>query len=128
MRRRTTEEVTQHSMGWETRRGHGRYYTRSRRVNGRVVREYVGGGLLGLLAAEADARRRAGRAAQAEAERAERARWLEVEIPLFELHGAVDQLAKAALLAANFRRHDRGEWRYQGEKAATRNGPAGGQE
>ena len=33
-------------MGWER----GRYYTRSKKVNGRVVREYVGTGQLAALA------------------------------------------------------------------------------
>ncbi len=41
-------------MGWNR----AKYYTRSRKVNGKVVREYVGVGLLGRLAAEEDAAKR----------------------------------------------------------------------
>ena len=38
-------------MGWETRERGGWYYTRSKWVNGRVTREYVGTGALGKVVA-----------------------------------------------------------------------------
>lgn len=93
-------------MGWEQ----GRYYTRSRRVGGRVVREYVGGGLIGALAAAEDAQRRAARAARAEARRAERARLEAAGAPLAAFSTVVDVVAGLALLNAGDRAH-RGEWR-----------------
>src|SRR5262245_41483034 len=61
-RRRST------SMGWE--RG---YYYRVRKVRGKVVREYVGGGLIGELSAQIDADRRALREEQQAALRAAKA-------------------------------------------------------
>ena len=39
---------------WERRERGGLYYTRSRKENGRVVREYVCGGVLGEIAAIED--------------------------------------------------------------------------
>jgi hypothetical protein len=98
-------------MGWDIHRGGRKYYTRSRRVQGRVVRRYVGAGDVGELAAAADACRRAQRQAQASELKAERARWQAAEQLLRELDAGVDLLAQAALLAAGFRQHDRGEWR-----------------
>ena len=96
-------------MAWEARGGR-RYYTRSRRVNGRVVREYVGTGAVAELAAAADALRRADRRAAMEARRAEEAGWRAALGPLLELSRAADLMARAALLAGGYHRHFR-TWR-----------------
>lgn len=94
-------------MGWER----GRYYTRSRREAGRVVREYVGAGPVGALAADLDALGRADRARERQAERALKAELAAGDAPLAELDAAADLLARAALLVAGYRQHNRGEWR-----------------
>src|SRR5262245_27513444 len=98
-------------MGWESRRGRGCYYTRSKRVNGRVVRQYVGTGPQAEQAAEEDTRRRSERRAQSEALRAERERRQAAEALLHELWGAAELLLRAVLTAANFHQHNRGAWR-----------------
>lgn len=95
-------------MGWD--KG-GRYYTRSRRENGRVVREYVGGGLAGQLAAQLDAEERADRLARQDLALAERHDVAALDAPLAELNDLADLLAEGALLAAGYHRHHRGDWR-----------------
>jgi len=97
-------------MAWETRPSGGHYYTRSRREGGRVVREYVGYGRKGELAAMADAQRRAAREADRDAIRAERERVRAIDAALMDLHRTVDQLTRGALMAAGFERHKR-QWR-----------------
>jgi hypothetical protein len=101
-------------MAWE-RRGRGRrYYTRSTRHAGKVVREYVGRGAAGELAAAEDALRRAQR-------QAERAAWLEglarLDGPagLAEFNRACELLTSAALLADDCYRHY-GTWRRRGRE------------
>ncbi len=98
-------------MGWETRRRGGRYYTRSRRVGGRVVREYIGMGPLADLIARHDADARGRRAARAAAERAARAEADAMEALVVDVGRLVDALAEATLRVAGYRRHHRGEWR-----------------
>jgi len=96
---------------WERRKRGGLYYTRSRKVDGRLVREYVGGGVLGQIAARMDADERRRR-------EVETARWIEERECLESLDGlteelyeAAEVLAEAALVAAGYHQPKRGEWR-----------------
>ncbi len=98
-------------MGWETRQGQGRYYTRSRKVDGRIIREYVGTGLVAELAAQEDAEARAQRLAERQRLQQETARWASTATPLMELSRLLDGLTAAALIAAGFHQHHRGAWR-----------------
>ena len=93
-------------MPWE--RG---YYYRARKEDGRVRRQYVGRGPLAELLAEADAGDRALRELDRRAARAERGRDNELDEQVKALEQAADLLAEAALLAAGYHRHRRGEWR-----------------
>src|SRR5262249_23019262 len=86
-------------------------YTRSRKVNGRVVREYVGSGRVGELVAQLDAIERQEREEARESRKAERAELEALDAPLDDLDALVNLLARAALLAAGFHQHKRGEWR-----------------
>jgi hypothetical protein len=106
-------------MGWER----DSYYTRSRKVNGRVVREYVGAGRLAELAAQLDALDRDQRESDADARRAARAELDALAASLSELNRRCDLLTRAALVAAGFRQHKRGEWRKRRDHEGTA-GPA----
>ena len=101
-------------MGWETRKRGGRYYTRSRRVNGAVVREYIGSGRVAELVAEADALERRQRQFQREEEEEELQamleEWEEADAPLRDLDNLCDALVRTALEGAGYHNH-KGEWR-----------------
>ena len=100
---------------WERRERGGLYYTRSRKENGRVIREYVGGGVLGELAARMGAEDRRRRQEDAAAWREERERLEELAGLVDELCEDIETIVRCALLAAGFRRHKRGEWRKRRE-------------
>jgi hypothetical protein len=101
---------------WERRERGGLYYYRSRRVNGQVEKEYIGSGPLAELAAEADALERRQREEEARAWRAERDYLEALDKQTEELCEASEILVRAALLAAGYRQHHRGEWRKQRER------------
>ena len=76
-----------------------------------VVREYVGGGAVGELAARLDAADLEQHRAAALADQNDREQLLKFDAPLAELSALADLLAEAALLAAGYHRHHHGEWR-----------------
>ena len=107
-------------MAWQEVDGR-RYYYRGRRLCGRTRRVYVGaaGSPAAELAAAADGLRRLGREAAARERHAERERHREAEAPLLALCERTDVLTRAALLAAGFHRHYRGQWRRRREPEPT---------
>ena len=98
-------------MAWEKRERGGLYYTRSRKVNGRVLREYLGGGVLGEITARMDALERHRREEETALWREERERLETLDGLTEELNEAAEVVAQAALVAAGYHQHKRGEWR-----------------
>ena len=83
---------------------------RSRKVNGRVVREYIGGGEVGALVAQMDAIDRECRESERECWRLEKEEMEAFDASVAKVCQMADLIAKAAMVAAGFHRH-RGEWR-----------------
>lgn len=99
-------------MGWDVKNQH-RYYSRSRRVAGRVVREYVGGGDVGERAAAEDARRREEREAAKTAWQRKRDQYEAATQPLDQLAMAMEAAARGSLALAGFYHQDPGVWRQR---------------
>ena len=100
-------------MGWE--RG---YYIRVRRAGRKLVRDYYGRGPIADLIAEWDAAERLGRQVAAAASRARRAGLDALEAAVAAEDRVLERAVRAALAAAGFHQHHRGEWRRRrGRKA-----------
>ena len=97
-------------MSWEQGPRGRKYYTRTRRLGGRCVREYLGNGPQAQAASAADALRRAQRQAEATARRRERDRLRAVDGLVLELFEAASLVASAALAASGYHKHG-GQWR-----------------
>src|SRR5262249_32281212 len=108
-------------MGWE--RG---YYYRVRKVNGRVVREYVGTGRVAELVAQLDALEREKRRLRTLDLRHEKNELTALDADLKALAETTDHVARAALLAAGFHQHKRGEWRKRREQDHNEQDPNAG--
>src|SRR5215218_7892167 len=107
-------------MGWESRERGGLYYTRSRKENGQVVREYVGSGVLGQIAALEDEHERRRREEQAAYWKEEQQDLDALQRPVDELSEASELLVRATLLASGYHQHNRGEWRLRREPKESR--------
>ena len=103
-------------MGWEKRERGGFYYTRSRKVDGRVVREYFGTGPLAEIVALEDEYRCRRREEEAAYWEEKKERLKQNAAFLQELEEAAKILATAHLLAAGYHRH-KGSWRLLRERA-----------
>lgn len=75
-----------------------------------MVREYVGGGILGELAARMDAEERERREEEAARREEDRRRIEELAAPVVGLSEAAEIVARAHLIAAGCHRR-KGEWR-----------------
>lgn len=98
-------------MALETRNGRGTYYTRSRRVGGRVVREYLGSGYAAVLMAQYDEMQRDRREWETAQWQHERERLDKLEAMLDNYYQAVERTLRNELQAAGYHQHHRGEWR-----------------
>ena len=87
------------------------YYYRSKRQNGKVVRQYVASGQMAELLAEQDARKREQQQARRTAKEEERLAFATARTPLLDFTVEADLLIQAMLLDAGYHRQNRGPWR-----------------
>src|SRR5689334_18194355 len=98
-------------MSWEHPKRGGPYYTRSRRVNGRVVREYFGKGEGARDAYEEDLERREERQRRRAAWQGEVVSLEDTDQSAATFGQAAELLVQATLYVAGYHLHKRGEWR-----------------
>ena len=103
-------------MAWEARSGTSRYYTRSKRVNGRIVREYVGQGPIAELAHQIDIGERLEREAKRKTFKAIQSRDSELDEKLDSFVNLSNAIASGLLILAGYHRHKRGNWRMRNER------------
>lgn len=99
-------------MSWETRKGTGRYYTRTYRLQGRLVREYVGTGQVAKLAAQEDQTKREQRLLKRQVQREEKERHTAIWEVLRTLARLSSLSLKEAFESAGYHSH-KGQWRKQ---------------
>lgn len=102
-------------MGLETRERGGVYYYRKRRIGGRVVSEYVGGGDLACIANARAEIAKSRQNADRKLQREEREGAAATDKTLAALSGVIDTLVSATLVMQGYHKH-KGEWRCRRDK------------
>jgi nucleotide-binding universal stress UspA family protein len=97
-------------MAWERRRN-GRYYYRARKINGRVVKEYVGQGPLADAASERDALARAARTEAREQRLREQRVFQAADDEVDAFVTTLDSLTCASVILGGYHQHRGSEWR-----------------
>ena len=98
-------------MAWESRKGSsGSYYTRSLRVDGKVVREYIGTGPTALAIAELDALERQQRHHDQVNLKVEKEAQHMIDQKLYDELKFIKTVTKALLLVNGYHNH-KGQWR-----------------
>lgn len=98
-------------MPWEKRARGGRYYTRSRRHRGKIIRQYFGHGDKGRKAALEDANKRAHRANRTKARRQQQVEYENTLNQVRAFEAVSDEITHAILQAAGYHAHKGSEWR-----------------
>ena len=98
-------------------RSNGRpYYYRAHRVDGRLVRTYIGAGDVATAAAQADAQERAERTALRKSIDERHRQIGAVIAPVRSASKCIHDLAAAILIDAGYFRHDRGKWKLRSRR------------
>jgi len=114
-------------MAWETRRNGRCYYYRSKRVEGRVVKEYLGCAAWVESAVWLDGRDRETEQNERRERNAERDRVSTLDAAVAAFNEDTEAALVAVLTAAGYHRHDRGAWRKQrGTKTSSNSGETDG--
>jgi len=98
-------------MGLEQRKGNSYYYEK-RRVGNRIVSEYVGGGLLAVVASQNAQERKEDNEARRIATEQRHAETLNLEAEIDSLLDSINTLSRSALIASGYYQHNR-QWRLR---------------
>jgi hypothetical protein len=105
-----SHNASEDAVAWERRKGHRYYYTARRSESG-VAKAYFGRGPLAEAVAGLDDQQRRRRAAQAAAERADRAQLEPADQALAAFEAAADLVMTAVLTIHGFHRQNYSRWR-----------------